>query len=113
MWRERHTVRFNGKAISVKQLAEAFGVPYDTCLARYHRGFRNPWEILYGEGAEPMEFKVTQEQINWLRETLAYRKGQVATKGKEGHRESEWDIACDLIGIPRVFANNLKEVMEK
>lgn len=111
MWRERHCVNFKGRLITVRALAEAFGVPYEACLHRFHRGFRDPWEILFGEGGKPVEFKVTEEQIKWLRETMLYRKGQTATKGKNGHRDSEWEIACDLIGIPRVFKDELKEAI--
>ena len=109
--RDKHSVRFRGKLISVKQLAEGFGVPYDSCLRRWHQGVRDPWKILFGEGGKPVEFKVTPEQIEVLQETRYYRRGQEATKGSGGHRDSEWTIACDLIGIPRIFSEDLKEAL--
>lgn len=111
MWRDRYCVCVKGKMMSVKALAEAFDAPYMSCLNRFHEGYRDPWEILYGKGAKPKEFHVTQEQIDWLKETEYYRRGQKQLRGKVGHQDREWDIACDLIGIPRVFADELKEAM--
>ena len=111
MWREPHSVIYNGRKVSLKALAQAFGVSYDSCLHRWNRGYRDPWELMFGEGAGPIKFRVTPEQMKWLRETRACRKGQVQTKKGYSRIDSEWVIACDLIGIPRVFANELKEAM--
>lgn len=112
MWREPYGVAMNGKRISLKALAEAFGVCYDSCLHRWHRGFRDPWELLYGEGAKPIKITLTDEQLEWLQETKYARSGQTFSKGKNGVcRDDEWTIACDLIGVPRVFAEEVKEAL--
>ena len=111
MWRERHYVKFNGKSITVRALADAFGVPYDACLSRYRRGYRDPWKVLFGPEGKPVEFTLTEEQRRWLQDTRWAREGQEPTRGSGGHRDGEWEIACDLIGVPRAFAENLKEAM--
>lgn len=109
--RKRYRVKFNGRTVTVKALADAFSVPYDSCLARYHKGCRDPWELLYGKGAGPVDFSVSPEQLSWLRETRYARKNQQYTKGKFKHVDGEWEIACDLIGIPRVFADELRKAV--
>lgn len=111
MWREKHRVNFNGRLISVKALAEAFNMPYDSCLYRFHNGERDPWKILYGPSGTPQTLSLTREQIQWLKETARYRRGQTQTRGRIGHRDSEWDIACDLIGVPRMFAKDVEAAL--
>lgn len=111
MFGEPHSVYFNGKKVSLKALTIMFNVAYDSCLRRWNMGMRDPWELLFGRGAQPVKFTVTEDDLAWLRETRAYRKGQTATTGRHGTKDGEWEIACDLIGIPRVFANELKEAL--
>ena len=111
MWRDPKLVEFKGRMVSLKALSEGFNVPYTSVLTRYRRGYRDPWELLYGEGATPQKLHLTEEQKAWLRETKPYRSGQRHIQGYWGHVDNEWDIACDLIGIPRVFADELKEAI--
>lgn len=112
MWRQPHRINFNGRTVTLKALSDAFGVPYDTCLKRYKRGYTDPWEILYGPGGTPRTLYISEEQKKWLRETARCRRGQIRAKGKNEHTDAEWDIACDLIGVPRAFSKELREVME-
>ena len=61
----------------------------------------------------PIRFYITEAQIEWLRETEWCRKGQEMRIGRNGvnHLDGEWTIACDLAGIPRIFKDELRRVM--
>lgn len=101
MWHRQHWVKYKGKNMSLRVFADAFNVPYEPCLRRYNKGIRDPIKLAYGETATEKPFKLTEEQKEWLGETRCWRSKQ----------EDEWEIACDLIGIPRIFADDLKEAM--
>jgi hypothetical protein len=102
---------YKGKRISLSALAEAFNVSYDTCLRRYNAGERDPWKLLFGPNGKPVKFSISDEDIEFLQETRHYRKDQKQVRGRTGHSDNEWDIACDLIGIPRIFAKELEEAI--
>lgn len=110
MFRERRMVEFRGKQISLRSLADAFKVPYRSVLNRWNRGLTDPWELLFGAGAKPQKVRITKEQIAWLKDTKEFREGQTKVRGMD--RDDEWEIACDLIGLPRVFVEEVKEALE-
>lgn len=99
MIRPRIVVDFGGEVQSLRKWAEEVGVCYDTVLRRWHVGVRDPDALL--EGLDYVRRPITPEDIKWLRLTKYARSGQL----------DEWEIACDLIGVPRARADELKEAL--
>lgn len=112
MWADVKTTVYKGRKISIRKLTEAYNVNYNAALYRYNQGIRDPWELLFGKGAKPQKITLRKDQIDYLRDTEKYRKGQTRIRGHIGHLDDEWDIACDLIGVPRIFSEEVKEAME-
>ena len=105
-----HYIEYHGKKISLRKWCALWNVSYNSALSRKKRGVRGKWKLLGFDGPRP--FPVTPEERTWLRETYFARKGQEAKSQKYKARDSEWDIACDLIGMPRIFADELREAMD-
>ncbi len=51
MWHRQHFVKYKGKNMTLRTFADAFNVPYEPCLRRYHKGIRDPIKLAYGETA--------------------------------------------------------------
>ena len=103
-------ITYNGKKMSLRSWARMWGTNYDTALRRWKRGERDIWKLINMDG--PRKFTISKEDREWLKATAFARKGQESFSQKYKIRDAEWDIACDLIGIPRAFANELKEAMQ-
>ena len=103
-------VKYNGKKLSLRSWARMWNTPYITALQRWKRGERDPWRLIGFDG--PRQFTITEDQKEWLKATAFARKGQESVGKKYKMADSEWDIACDLIGLPRAFADELKEAMK-
>ena len=105
-------VEINGKLLTLRQLADLYRVPYGRVLYRWRCGLHDPWELIGGPGGKPVPIPLTAEEKSWLHETERARRGMVANSTKIGLNVGEWDIACDLIGIPRRFARELREALD-
>lgn len=92
-------INIDGKMQSLRQWAQDVGVSYDTVLRRWHTGIRDADELL--QGLEYVKRPITKADIEYLQETKYARSGQA----------DEWQIACDLIGVPRIRAKELKEAL--
>ena len=104
-----HYVEYNGKPMSLKKWCGLWGKSYNTAICRWRRGSRDKWALV--GFTEPQPFPISKEQIEWLRETKYARSGQKKCSIKTKHHDSEWEIACDLVGIPRRFMDEVKEAM--
>lgn len=94
-------VTYAGREQSLRAWVADNGAEGNYCaiLDRWHRGIRDPKELLRGF-VRPKK-ALTQADIEWLKQTRFARDGV----------EGEWKIACDLIGWPRSRARELKEAM--
>lgn len=101
----------DGQPVCLKAWAEKNGLNYTTVLHRWHMGARDP-EALKQKLPTVKRKPITEEDIRYLQETRYYRRDQLPTMGSGGHRDSEWVIACDLIGIPRSRAEELRKAVE-
>ncbi len=99
MMKPKILVNFDGKARSLREWAQEVGVSYDTVLRRWHTGVRTEDGLLAGLGY--VKRPITNADMEFLQETRYARAGQA----------DEWQIACDLIGVPRCRAAELREVM--
>lgn len=101
MIRKYMIVTPDGETVSLCRWAAEHGVPLTTVMYRWRCGSRDPMELVYGEQMiRPRA--ITPEDVEWLRETRFARIGM----------RDEWKIACDLIGIPRSRAKELRRVCE-
>ena len=95
-------VTVNGHKYSLYEWCKMFescgGGSVQSVYYRWSRGERDPYRLVGVEPTKPF----TQEDLDWLRETRPYRKGQ----------EDEWEIACDLIGQPHIMASVLKDAIK-
>ena len=95
-------VTVNGHKYSLYEWCKMFescgGGSVQAVYYRWSRGERDPYRLVGVEPTKPF----TQEDLDWLRETRPYRKGQ----------EDEWEIACDLIGQPHIMASVLKDAIK-
>lgn len=86
--------------------ARIVGIPEQTVRSRYKRGKRTFEELfcpVYSREKDKQQpFIVTKEMKRWLEETRYARRG----------RPDEWQIACELIGVSRSRAEELKKMME-
>lgn len=101
-WHKPILLTVEGETYTLAQWAERNGVHHSSAYYQWQKGVRDPYELLYGPGGKRIEFSVTKADLDYLFETWLARSGQ----------EDEWDIACDLIGMPRIFKNKLKQKME-
>lgn len=93
------TVMFSGKPQSLKAWCNEMGGCYTTVLYRWHQGIRTPEDLLRGTRLARKE--ITKQDLQYLRETRFAREGQ----------PDEWEIACDLIGVPHSRARELKGIL--
>ena len=104
-----HYVEYHGKPISLRKWCALWGKSYNTAICRWRRGIRDKWELI--GFTEPQPFQISKEQLEWLRETKYARSGQKKCSIKTKCHDDEWIIACDLIGLPRRFVDEVKEAM--
>lgn len=102
------TVTVDGVVYKLKEWTEKNHVSYGRAYHRWKRfGWRDPWELIKviqerkDRTTGNRSRQITQEDLDWLRETRPYRKGQ----------PDEWEIACDLIGQPHSKANAIKKAV--
>lgn len=94
-------VSFDGEPMSLKRWAAKHGLSYSTVLYRWNHGFRDFDGLT--KGIQPSrEAPITTADIEYLQETRYARRGQW----------NEWEIACDLIGIKRYRAPELKRAVD-
>ena len=91
----------DGDCHSLRVWAEMLGVPYRTAQYRYRNGIRD-FDLLFGKGTELRPLNVREQDIEWLRETRYARKGL----------PNEWKIACELLGISKHRAGELRKLVE-
>lgn len=91
----------DGDCHSLKVWSELLGVPYNTAMYRYRNGIRD-FERLFGKGNSLRPLNIREQDIEWLKETRFARRGM----------RDEWKIACELLGISKHRARELKELIE-
>lgn len=96
----------NGETKSLRRWAEEMGCNYGTVKYRWQIGIRNfdmlfssPWS--YG-GDHKTPIVLTKEDIEWLRFTRDARRGM----------RNEWQIACELVGMSKYKADELRAFLE-
>lgn len=97
--RNKYYVEHDGKHLSLKEWSTLLGVHYATALDRYQRGERDFYKLFKGGCIMPL--RIRDEDIRWLRQTRWARKGQA----------DEWLVACDLIGVPRIYADEIRGLL--
>lgn len=98
--KENIMVDFDGEPMPLKHWARKHGLCDSTLYYRWHRGCRDIDSLVKGLQPSP-DAPITEEDIKYLRETKYARSGQW----------NEWEIACDLIGIGRHRAKEVKEAL--
>lgn len=94
-------VGFDGETTSLKAWATKHGFQYDTVLRRWHAGIRDP-KLLSNGLIMTKPKPISQKDIEYLQETRYARRGMAY----------EWKIACDLIGVPRCRAEEVRKAVE-
>lgn len=91
----------DGECHNLKVWAEMFGVPYRTTHYRCRNGIRD-FDLLFGKGTVLQPLNVREQDIEWLKVTRYARKGL----------KNEWQIACELLGINKHRAGELRKLVE-
>lgn len=94
-------VGFDGENMSLKAWATKHGLPYSSVYHRWQAGIRDP-EILKKGLIGQKQKPISQKDIDYLRETRYMRRGMAY----------EWKMACDLIGVPRCRAEDVRKAVE-
>ena len=95
--RPRIMITVDGKETSLRYWVESQGESYEKALRRWAMGERDPNKLIDGIAKK----KITEEGIKWLRATRWCRRGQ----------PNEWEIACDLIGVPHSMAEIIQRMV--
>lgn len=96
-----YRITHDGDCHSLKVWAEMLGVPYRTAQYRWHNGIRD-FEHLFGKEYPLRSLNIREQDLEWLRETRHARKGM----------KDEWKIACELLGISKHRAGELRKLVE-
>lgn len=91
----------NGETKSLRRWAEEMGCNYGTVKYRWQIGIRD-FELLFGKEVALRPLNVREQDIEWLKETRYARKGL----------KNEWQIACELLGINKHRAEELRKLVE-
>lgn len=91
----------DGECHSLRGWSEMLGCPYSTAQQRYRNGIRD-FALLFGKDIALRPLNVSEQDIEWLRETRYARKGL----------KNEWQTACELLGINKHRAKELKRLVE-
>ena len=85
----------------LRRRAEEMGCNYGTVKYRWQIGIRN-FDMLFNGGDPKTPLGLTKEDIEWLRFTRDARRGM----------RNEWQIACELLGISKHRAGELRKLVE-
>lgn len=92
---------YNGETKSMRRWAEEMGCNYGTVKYRWQIGIRN-FDMLFNGGNHKTPLGLTKEDIEWLRFTRDARRGM----------RNEWQIACELVGMSKYKADELRAFLE-
>lgn len=98
------TVEHDGQRKTLKAWANELGAPYMTAHERWKKGVRDferlflPYHALRKKAPG---IYLSEETRKWLEETRFAREGM----------PDEWEIACDLIGVSRLYSLALRRAM--
>lgn len=113
-YRNERYVTVDGRQIRLYDWAKMNGCSIGRIDGRWYMGVRDPYELIAPSkrkvktpeptpvDTEPMKMHLTEEQKTWLRETAYARTGMA----------NRWEIACDLLGLPRSAADWVRREME-
>lgn len=99
--RPRYYLTHEGRTLPLREWAAMYNVSYQTAVDRFRKGLSFN-KIFSNVPIKSMPLSVSEENIRWLEKTRYARAGQ----------EDEWQIACDLIGVPRGFAEDLRRLLD-
>ena len=97
----KYEITHDGETKSLRQWAAEYGVAYHTAKYRWNNGFRD-FDKLFSPEQIRKPLYIPDWAVEWLRVTHRARAGQ----------SNEWQIACELIGLPVGRAKELKKAME-
>ena len=99
--KEPAMVTHEGRTMTLEAWARVAGVTVTLARYRWRRGART-YDQLFGDAPPTSRLTLSPENRKWLEETRPARKGM----------RDEWKIACDLIGIDRWHAPELKALLD-
>lgn len=91
-----------GKEIPLYEWADLNCAKRVAVESRWNKGIRDPYALIRGLKGTATMPTITKEMVEWLEDTHFARRGSA----------KEWEIACELIGIHKNFAEQLKAYME-
>lgn len=97
-------VNYEGKKITITELARKFGLSPMTVNHRWRKGKRTIEDLTappHYTSAQLRPDELTTSQIEWLREVA------FASEGQKDH----WKIMCELAGVNKKYAKQMERIM--